>query len=123
MVEHSVHVACEIDPALAMVDAAEAYLGDVPSLLKAQLSQFSAFERKMEQVIGEKYGIDPELFKCAELKRADVQLLVDEKVVLMVVEPETWPPSAPEAKDRGRIEGWGSIEAKGRFLEEFKKLG
>ena len=125
--EHSVHVAREIDLKLAMVgllhDAAEAYLGDVPSPLKAQLSQFNAFERKMEQAIGERFGIDPELFKCAELKRADMQLLVDEKAVLMLAEPEEWPAGAPDAKDTGRIEGWGSVSARERFLEEFGKFG
>ncbi len=124
--EHSVHVAREIDPALAMVgllhDAAEAYLGDVPSPLKSQLPQFKEFEWKMEQAIGERFGIDPELFKCAELKRADVQLLVDEKAVLMVAEPEEWPIGAPDVKDTGRIEGWGCAEAKERFLEGFGKL-
>ena len=125
--EHSVHVAREIDPALAMIgllhDAAEAYLGDVPSPLKAQLPRFKEFEWKMEQAIGKRFGVDPELFSCAELKRADVQLLVDEKAVLMVEEPDTWPKNAPEVKDTGRIEGLGSEVAKERFLAEFGKLG
>ena len=124
--EHSVHVSREIAPTLAMVgllhDAAEAYLGDVPSPLKSQLPQFKEFEWKMEQAIGERFGIDPELFKCAELKRADVQLLVNEKAVLMVAEPENWPTGAPEVKNTGRIEGWGSMVAKEQFLEEFKTL-
>ncbi len=124
--EHSVHVSREIDPKLAMIgllhDAAEAYLGDVPSPLKTQLPQFKEFEWKMEQAIGERFGIDPKLFSCAELKRADVQLLVDEKKVLMVGEPEEWPNSAPEVKNTNRIEALGTADAKGWFLEEFEKL-
>ena len=56
----------------------------------------------------ERYDIYPELFSCAELKRADVQLLVDEKAVLLLMkEPESWPVGALEAKDTERIEGGG----------------
>lgn len=124
--EHSVHVSHEIDPELALVgllhDAAEAYLGDVPSPLKKKLSQFSAFEHKMEAAIAERFGVDPALFKDPELKRADVQLLVDEKAVLMEAEPEPWPAGAPGVKAPGRIAGWGAEEAKARFLARFKEL-
>ena len=48
----------------------------------------------MEVAIGKRFGIDPALIKAAELKRADVQLLVDEKAVVMVAEPVPWPPWA-----------------------------
>lgn len=54
--EHSVHVSHEIHPDLALIgllhDAAEAYLGDVPSPLKKTLSQFSESEHRMELAIG-----------------------------------------------------------------------
>jgi hypothetical protein len=124
--EHSVHVSHEIDPDLALVgllhDAAEAYLGDVPSPLKKKLSQFSAFEHKMEAAIANRFNIDEQLFKSKELKRADFQLLVDEKSVLMVEEPEPWPDNAPEVKAPGRIVGWGAAEAKAQFLARYKEL-
>lgn len=86
------------------------------------MPQFKEFEWKMEQAIGKRFRIDPELFKCTELKQADVQLLVDEKAMLMAEDPEAWPKDAPEVKDPVRIEGWGHIEAKGRFLERFEEL-
>lgn len=124
--EHSIHVSHEINPKLALVgllhDAAEAYLGDVPSPLKKKLSQFSEFEHKMEVAIGECFGIDPTLFKDPELKRADIQLLVDEKSALMVEEPEPWPADAPEVKDSERIRAWAPEVARERFLERFKEL-
>ena len=124
--EHSVHASREIDTELALVgllhDAAEAYLGDVPSPLKKQLSQFSGFEEQMEKAVGEKFGIDYKLFAGKELKRADVQLLIDEKAVLMVDAPEPWPPGAPETKDPNRIKCWSPEEAKERFLERFGEL-
>lgn len=124
--EHSVHVSHGIAPKLALVgllhDAAEAYLGDVPSPLKKQLSQFSEFEHHMGEAIGAKFGINADLFKDKELKRADVQLLIDEKAVLMVDAPEPWPLGAPDIKDTSRIECWGPEEAKTRFLERFGEL-
>jgi len=124
--EHSVHVSYEIAPELALAgllhDAAEAYLGDVPSPLKRQLDQFKTFEDQMEIAIGKKFDIDLALFKGKELKRADVQFLIDEKAVLMVDAPEPWPPGAPEVKDTGRIRGWGPEVAKARFLERFGEL-
>lgn len=124
--EHSVHVSREIAPELALVgllhDAAEAYLGDVPSPLKKELSQFSAFEHKMEVAIAERFGIDPALFTDPELKRADAQLLIDEKAVLMVEETEPWPPYAPEVKDPDRIEAWAPEGAKEQFLARFNEL-
>ena len=124
--EHSVHVSHEIDPSLALAgllqDAAEAYLGDVPSPLKRELGDFKQFEHRMESAIGAAFGIDAALFKDSELKRADTQLLVDEKAVLMVAEPEEWPAGAPAVKNPGQIECWSPETAKARFLERFAEL-
>lgn len=125
--EHSVHVSQEIASEHALIgllhDAAEAYLGDVPSPLKKQLTQFKTYEERMEVAIGKKFDIKPNLFKDLELKRADAQLLIDEKAVLMVDAPEPWPPGAPDVKDVSRIECWGPAEAKQKFLERFAELG
>lgn len=124
--EHSVHVSHEIDSELALIgllhDAAEAYLGDVPSPLKKELDQFKKFEHRMELAIGKAFGVEPELFGGKELKRADVQLLVDEKAALMIAEPEPWPDGAPEKMNTGRIKAWGPEKAKSRFLQRFREL-
>jgi hypothetical protein len=56
------------------------------------------------------------------LKRADIQLLIDEKSVLMAVEPEPWPANAPAVKNPDRIKGWGPAEAKEQFLARFREL-
>ncbi len=80
----------------------------------------------MEIAIGEKFGIDPALFKGRELKPADVQLLIDEKAVVMVKTSEPWPSVAPEVKDANRIKCWEPEEAKAQFkaqfLERFEEL-
>jgi uncharacterized protein len=124
--EHSVHTSHEIAPELAFVgllhDAAEAYIGDVPAPLKRYLSDFQAYEAKMEAAVAEHFGVLVQDFYCAELKRADTQLLVDEKTALMVPEPEPWPPNAPPPKRPERIEAWPQHVAKQRFLERFAEL-
>lgn len=124
--EHSVHVSHEIDPDMALAgllhDAAEAYLGDVPSPLKKQLPEFKAFEDRVEVVIGQAFGIDAELFKCVELKRADIQVLVDEKEVLMAPSPSPWPAGAPAPKNPERIMAWNPQKSCDEFLKRFQQL-
>lgn len=51
--------------------------------------------------IGKRFGIDPALSKPTDMKRADVRLLVDEEAVLMVAEPEPWPPGKNVEKTAG----------------------
>jgi hypothetical protein len=122
--EHSVHVSHEIDPAFALLglmhDASEAYLGDVPTPLKKTLPDFKEMENKLMWAIAEKFGL-PEIHSD-DLKRADTQLLIDEKAVLMATEPEPWPLGAPAVKNPDRIKGWSPAEAKQQFLARFREL-
>jgi hypothetical protein len=127
--EHSVQVSYEIRPDLALLglmhDAAEAYMGDVPSPLKRELRDFKGIEDRLIAAIGERYGFAmPEdgSDDARELKRADVQLLVDEKAAIMSPEPEPWPPNAPSIKDKGRIECWPPEFAKAKFLARYTEL-
>jgi 5'-nucleotidase len=93
--EHSFHVSHEVAPDLAlfglMHDAAEAYLGDVPTPLKKNLKAYRKKEDELMKLISEEFGFEwPEentLVK-KELKRADKQLLADEKQVVMGPEPK-----------------------------------
>jgi hypothetical protein len=127
--EHSVHVSHEIRPDLALVglmhDAAEAYLGDVPSPLKKCLAEFQVIEANAIHAIGAKFGCgmpEDDSDAARELKRADLQLLIDEKAVIMAPEPEPWPPHAPSVKAPERIQCWPPEMAKVRFLERFAEL-
>ena len=92
------------------------------SPLKGRLDEFREHEHRMETAIAAAFGIDADLFKDVELKRADVQLLVDEKAAPMVDEPEPWPENAPPMKNKGRIKGWGPDQAKATFLGRFAEL-
>lgn len=51
----------DVIKAQAVAAAAEAYRDDVPSPLQAQLPLFKGFEWKIEQAIGERFGVDLEL--------------------------------------------------------------
>ena len=115
--EHSVHVSKEIAHRLALLglmhDAAEAYLGDVPSPLKKRLRSFERYEKQFMLVLAEKFGFADSLANAedyAELKRADIQLLVDEKAVLMAKEPAPWPYPRPPPEDPGRIRAWSPTD-------------
>ncbi len=126
--EHSVHVSHEIKPDLALLglmhDAAEAYLGDVPTPLKKSMPEFEHIEDKLMKLIGDKFGFEwPEkgTVEEVELKRADKQLLADEKQVVMGPEPKPWP-GIFEVKNPDRIQCWSPGEAKGQFLKRFKEL-
>lgn len=124
--EHSVHVSHEINPSLSLVgllhDAAEAYIGDVPAPLKRHLPDYQKYETAMEAEIAKFFSISADEFRCDELKRADIQLLADEKAVLMVGEPEPWPIAAPPPKNPSRIKAWDQQRAKRKFLERFNEL-
>jgi hypothetical protein len=126
--EHSVHVSHEIKPELALLglmhDAAEAYLGDVPTPLKKRLPYFHQREEQLQQLIAAKFGFsfpDVESAEHEELKRVDRQLLADEKAVVMAREPKPWPKLLP-AKNPGRIQCWSPAEAKEQFLARFREL-
>ncbi len=49
-------------------DAAEAYLSDIPSPIKRHLPDYNAMEKKVQDVINEKFGVDTydELIKIAD---------------------------------------------------------
>lgn len=65
-------------------DAAEAYLPDLPSPIKARMPQFKAVENNIFSVILKKFGIFETYYTHAdELKAIDIQALKDEWNFLM----------------------------------------
>ena len=69
-------------------DAAEAYIGDVSSPLKAQLPGYQAIEAKLEQAIRQRFGLPAQ--KTPWVKEADLQMLAAEKAQLMPQHEEPW---------------------------------
>ena len=96
----------------------------MPTPLKKELKAYCVKEDKLMILISDKFGFEwPEkgTVKEVELKRADNQLLADEKQVVMGCEPKAWPNVLP-AKNSDRIQCWSPGEAKEQFLKRFKEL-
>lgn len=73
-------------------DAAEAYVGDVPTPLKELIPEFRTIEHRIDAVIREKYGLP--LTMSPEVKAMDLAMMVTEKQALK-----------PDSGDWGLLEG------------------
>ena len=124
--EHSVWVSHEVNEQYAMAgllhDAAEAYIGDLPGPLKHYLPDFKEVETRLEEAIASAFGLRVEDLGNAEVKRADKQLLADEKVILMGKEPAKWPDTMPPPKHPELIRGWNPGLARFRFMSRYRDL-
>ena len=69
-------------------DAAEAYIGDVSSPLKAQLREYRDIESALEQAIRLRFGLPSQQTPC--VKQADLIMLATEKRDLMPDHEEIW---------------------------------
>jgi len=69
-------------------DATEAYLGDVPTPLKAQMPGYKAIEKQFDAIIREKYGLPADM--SPEVKVMDIRMLAAEKEALMPEDPVPW---------------------------------
>ena len=76
-------------------DAAEAYLVDVPSPIKKHLLGYEAIERRLLQVIGERFGIEDLDHMPAEVHAADARALVTENRDLRINCEFIDPPATP----------------------------
>lgn len=94
--EHSVAVAARLPPHLQLAgllhDAAEAYLSDIPSPIKAYLPDYQAMEDKVQKVIYEKFNIALSDTDIAELKQADKDATHTEAYYLLESQGSSWIP-------------------------------
>ena len=104
-------------------DAAEAYLGDLPTPLKGHLGDFRDREKTLLAVIVAKYGLEPD--EPASVKDADRAMLIVERQVLMAGNLR-WPgdgrsPPAITA-DPADIKKWDPSTATDEFMTRFHEL-
>ncbi|MGL5079291.1 MAG: hypothetical protein ACRDBG_26105, partial [Waterburya sp.] len=79
---------CPPEKALAglLHDAAEAYLGDIPTPIKAVLPDYKRLEKISEEVIFKKYGVTLD----SDIKDADTRMLYIEASCLLLSQGRTW---------------------------------
>jgi hypothetical protein len=93
--EHSIAVSMRLPKHLRLAgllhDAAEAYLGDIPSPLKACLPEFKKIEQTNEIAINAKFGLNILTSEdWAQVKQADLQALYNEAAILLPSGGKTW---------------------------------
>lgn len=126
---HSVLVASLVPdrakPYALLHDATEAYLTDIPRPLKPHLTNYAEFEQALEAVIIERYGIafDEEIKTL--VKRADADMLIYERRMLIKEAPKEWGYEGiePSTETQGMSLVSSPDYDKQRFLNEAQKLG
>ena len=120
--EHSVLVSRLVPTYLAfdalMHDAAEAYLGDVSSPLKAMLPEYKVIEARVEKAIADHFGLRYPM--PIEVKHADKQLYRQEIKQITNGKDALWHTDEPEVKVM--IAGMQAKDAKNFFLHRFYEL-
>ncbi len=104
-----------------MHDAAEAYIGDMPSPYKRMMPEFQRFEAKLEACIRRAFEMPGDKHPDS-IKYYDNMMLITEARDLGL----SWWNSnkhtdMPEPLDE-KIEPWGHVAAEERFLERFRDL-
>lgn len=128
--EHSVRMAelVAYSPSAMLVallhDAAEAYLGDVTSMLKAILSRYKEIEQRLQYVIYDKYGVRhcPLMnHDIDQVKALDVVIRTPEVRSLFPKGYTGWSWKLVEF-DYGKIRPWSHKKAEKKFLRMFRSL-
>jgi 5'-deoxynucleotidase YfbR-like HD superfamily hydrolase len=103
-------------------DAAEAYIGDVITPVKALCPQFHELEKRIQAAVRERFGLPetPSHRHAAAVKDADTLILAVEARELLHRSPKEYglDISAPA---HFRIEAWAPELAESRFLTELAK--
>ena len=89
--EHSLHVADYLSKRTdletirwgLMHDAAEAYIGDLITGLKGLVPEYKVIEKKLEEMICNKYEIRTDEYTVKEVKRIDTRIVLDEIIGLI----------------------------------------
>jgi len=102
-------------------DAPEAYIVDVPTMIKQHLPVYKEIESNVMRTIAQKFNIDFALFSHPLVHEADMTMLATEKRDLMGPEPAPWI-DMPKPYG-GHIFPMEPKKAKQTFLDRFTELG
>ncbi len=114
MAQHSVYVSQIVPPEYALEallhDAAEAYIKDIPSPLKAILPDYKVVEKRIEAVICEKFGL-PQAYHQF-MARFEILISGKQQKTISYIKPERDPdgywvhPGIPRLESNQEIEQW-----------------
>lgn len=121
--EHSVHVSRLVPSEFAvhalLHDAAEAFIGDVPTPLKRMLPDFKALEKRIEAALFAAFGLPPEIPE--EVKLADrIMLEVERRVLFDRHDP--WEETEGLPRPEVPIYCFGAGSSRNWFLNRAKTL-
>lgn len=127
--EHSVTVAQRMGDELGMYgllhDAAEAYLGDIPSPIKQYLHDYKTLETINEAAISKKFGLEWDIFKQGKMKHADLEALKVEAWYLIPSRGADWPmlqDPALKFETGYAPQCWSPQEAYDNFMAQYDLL-
>lgn len=108
-------------PQIALLhDAAEAYLGDVTTPLKAMLPEYKRIEAGMDRAISLRFNIPYP--RPQEIKILEQALLLTETKELMGKSPEPWRATFTIKPYDVVVNPWSPCDAEERFLKRFDEL-
>lgn len=120
--EHSVLVSRVVPPEFAMVgllhDASEAFVGDMPSPLKAMCPEYRAIEDRVQEAIAERYGLQYPF--PPEIKFADKSVYKAERLQITNVADEVWHTDIPAADIL--VAGMNPKNARAFFMARYREL-
>lgn len=122
--QHSVIVSQNVERKYAlqalMHDAAEAYCGDIISPLKVELSEYRIILKRIEKVVGERFGFDHMLHQS--VKEADCRAALTEKRDLLMPSVADWSGFGDLKPFDEKIEPLLPKEAEQLFLDRFAQV-
>lgn len=120
--EHSLFVSelCDFKLAALLHDAAEAFVGDLPSPLKSLLPEYKRIETRIQGVIFDRFGLGKDI--PPEVKATEKRVLAAEQAQIMPPGTTAWAQQEGIEPAPILVRHLSPPEAKELFLSRFEEL-